>query len=110
VATAGASSIEVSPQRAAELLAAGSVQLVDVGTSEEFAARHIAGARHIVLDDLGAEALTFDRQRPVFFCSGRGEAAAEAARAFREAGFNAAALRGGIEEWASEGFELEGIS
>lgn len=87
-------------------MAAGAVQLVDVGTRSEFDAAHIDGARSIPFDELRKEVMTLDRERPLLFCSGHGETAAIAARTFREAGLTAAALRGGLDEWRIEGLPL----
>jgi len=83
------------------------VQLVDVRTDHEWEAGRIGGARHIVLNDLTESAGEIDRGRTVvFYC--RGDSRSEvAAQAFREAGYDAVALEGGIVGWAEAGLPLE---
>ena len=56
-----AADVDVDPDRAKELIEAGEVQLVDVREPYEWEAGRIAGARHIELERLAAEADSLDR-------------------------------------------------
>jgi rhodanese-related sulfurtransferase len=98
---------DVSPQRAAQLLREGAVQLVDVREPYEHEAGHIAGGRHVELTRLSEEAGSFDRERPVLFYCRVGSRSAMASQAFRAAGFDAYNLQGGLQAWAGAGLPLE---
>ena len=99
--------IEVDPQRAAELIAAGDVQLVDVREPYEVEAGRIAGARHVELERLASQADSIDRGTPVLFYCRLGARSAMAANAFRRAGFEAYSLTGGLTAWHEQGQPLE---
>jgi rhodanese-related sulfurtransferase len=98
---------DVSPQRAAELVREGAVQLVDVREPYEHQAGRIAGARHIELTRLTEEAGSLDRDRPVLFYCRVGNRSAMASQAFRASGFDAYNLEGGLAAWARAGLPLE---
>lgn len=97
---------EVSPARATELVAAGA-QVVDVRQDFEWEAGHIEGAAHIVLETLPTRAEEIDRDRPVVFVCRSGSRSSFATAAFREAGFEAYNLAGGLLDWVDDGREIE---
>jgi rhodanese-related sulfurtransferase len=97
---------EVSPARATELVAAGA-QVVDVRQDYEWEAGHIDGATHIVLEALPSRAEEIDRERPVVFACRSGSRSSFATAAFREAGFEAYNLAGGLLDWVADGREIE---
>lgn len=99
---------ELSPQDAAQLLARGEAQLVDVREPYEHDAGRIAGARHVELGELAAEAETIDRERPVVFYCRVGARSAMAAQAFAASGWDAYNLSGGIVSWVVAGLPIEG--
>jgi rhodanese-related sulfurtransferase len=97
---------ELSPERAAGLIAEGAT-LIDVRRAIEWEAGRLAGARHIEMNELTAAADSIARDRPVlFYCRG-GNRSAMAADAFREAGYDAYNMAGGLQAWADEGRRLE---
>ena len=97
---------ELDPAAAAERVEAGA-QLVDVRQDYEWEAGRIAGARHLEVNDLTANADSIPKDRPVvFYCRG-GSRSGMAAAAFREAGWDAHNMAGGISAWADEGRDLE---
>jgi rhodanese-related sulfurtransferase len=98
---------DIPPQRAAELVREGVVQLVDVREPYEHEAGHIAGARHVELIRLTDEAESIGRERPVLFYCRVGSRSAMATQAFRAAGFDAYNLEGGLVAWAGAGLPLE---
>jgi rhodanese-related sulfurtransferase len=98
---------DYTPQQVAELIREGNIQLIDVRQVEEHEAGRIAGDRLIVLDQLGAEADSIDRDRPVVFYCRSGSRSAMATEAFRGAGFDAHNMLGGLLEWAAAGLPLE---
>jgi hydroxyacylglutathione hydrolase/adenylyltransferase/sulfurtransferase len=97
---------EITPQRAAELLADGA-QMIDVRETYERDAGYIAGSRHIELERLAAAAETVDRAKPVVFQCRLGTRSAMAASAFRTAGYEAYNMRGGILAWVEAGLPIE---
>jgi len=97
---------ELAPERVAELLATGAVELVDVREPYEFEAGHVEGARHVPLERLSEEAASIPHDRPLVFQCRVGARSAMAAQAFRAAGFDAYNLSGGLVEWAAHGLPL----
>ena len=63
--------IEITAQRAAELLAGGAT-VVDVRETYEREAGYIEGTRHIELERLASSAEQIDRTQPVVFLAGSG--------------------------------------
>ena len=98
--------IHLSPQEAAELIEAGA-DVVDVRRDYEWDAGRIAGARHVEVNELTAQADSLPRDRPVlFYCRG-GSRSAMAAEAFRQAGYEAYNVEGGLTAWAEAGRPLD---
>lgn len=97
---------EISPRRAAELVARGA-QLIDVRQDDEHAVGRIEGSQHIELDRLPSEAGAIDRDRPVVFYCRSGSRSALATQAFRAAGYEAHNLTGGLLAWKAGGLPLE---
>jgi hydroxyacylglutathione hydrolase/adenylyltransferase/sulfurtransferase len=102
-----AENLEISPKDVDDRRRAGGIQLVDVREPYEWEAGRIAGARHIELQSVAAQAPTIDRERPVVFYCRVGARSAMAAGAFRRAGYDAYSMAGGIEAWADKGLPLE---
>jgi rhodanese-related sulfurtransferase len=99
--------IDVSVDDVAARQRAGAVQLIDVRETYEWDAGRIAGARHVELADVPAQAATIDRETPVVFYCRVGGRSAMAATAFRQAGYDAYSMDGGIAAWAERGLPLE---
>jgi rhodanese-related sulfurtransferase len=97
---------EITPERAAELIESGAI-LVDVRRPYEWEAGRIPGATHIEINDLAANAEAVPRDRPVVFYCRSGSRSALAAAAFRQAGWQAYNLDGGLFEWMERGHELD---
>ena len=98
---------DLTPQRVAELLEEGAVQVVDVREPYEWDAGRIPGAQHIELERLAGRSSEIDRDRPVVFQCRLGARSAMATAAFRAAGWDAYNLAGGIQAWADAGLGLE---
>ena len=97
---------ELSPERAAELIDAGAV-LIDVRRPYEYEGGRIAGARNIEMNELTAHAEELPRDRPVIFYCRSGNRSGMAVAAFREAGYDAHNIAGGLQAWHAEGRPLE---
>jgi rhodanese-related sulfurtransferase len=99
--------MDVEPERVAELQREGTIQLIDVREDYEWDAGRIAGARHLPVSELTAQAGTIDRETPVVFYCRVGGRSAMAAGAFRRAGYDAYTMTGGMVEWEALGLPLE---
>lgn len=96
----------LAPPQAAELIERGAT-VIDVRRPYEWDGGRLAGARHIEMNELSAAAGSIDRDRPVlFYCRG-GNRSGMAADAFREAGYDAYHLAGGLAAWAEAGRPLD---
>src|SRR6266542_752766 len=93
--------------RAAELLRSGGAEAIDVRRPDEWDAGRIEGARHIEVNALTNEAESIPRDRPVIFYCRSGSRSALAAAAFRQAGWDAYNLDGGLQAWVEQGHELD---
>jgi rhodanese-related sulfurtransferase len=100
--------VDLTPQQAADRLAAGDALLVDVREPYEWEAGRIEGARHVPIPDLAAFAQDLDPERPIVFVCRVGGRSAMAAGAFRRAGFDAYNLAGGVEAWERAGLPFTG--
>jgi rhodanese-related sulfurtransferase len=98
---------DYSPKEVSELLADGSVQLIDVRQAHENEAGRIAGGRLIELGSLSAEVHTIDRDRPLVFYCRSGGRSAMATQAFAEAGYDAHNMAGGLLAWEAAGLPIE---
>jgi rhodanese-related sulfurtransferase len=99
--------IELAPRRVAELMASDEdVQVIDVREPYEHEAGYIEGARHIELERLASQAETIDRERPVIFHCRIGARSAMAAQAFRQAGYDAYTMTGGLTQWVEDGLPI----
>jgi hydroxyacylglutathione hydrolase/adenylyltransferase/sulfurtransferase len=99
--------IEVSTEATAKALVEAEAQVIDVREPYEREAGHVAGTRHIEMQQLPSSAGTIDRDRPVIFQCRVGGRSLMAAQAFRNAGYDAYSMAGGLSRWAEEGRPLE---
>jgi rhodanese-related sulfurtransferase len=99
---------DLSPDQAAELVASGEAELIDVREPYEREAGHIPGSRHVELGSLTERAGELPAERPLVFQCRVGARSAMAAFAFRRAGFDAHNLDGGIVGWAARGLPVDG--
>jgi rhodanese-related sulfurtransferase len=100
---------DLTPQQAADRLAAGDADLVDVREQYEWDAGHIEGARHVPVHELSAVAPTLDPDRPIVLVCRVGGRSAMATDAFRRAGFDAYNLSGGVQAWQQAGLPFDGV-
>ncbi len=98
---------ELPPERLAEMLADGELELIDVRREHEWEAGRIPGARRVEVNDLPAEAKKLDRGRPVVLYCRSGSRSELAADGLLAGGFDAHALAGGITAWAEQDRPLE---
>jgi hydroxyacylglutathione hydrolase/adenylyltransferase/sulfurtransferase len=101
------SGIEVTTEQTARALADAGAQVIDVREPYEREAGHAPGTEHIEMQQLPSSADAIDRDRPVIFQCRVGGRSLMAAQAFRNAGFEAYSMAGGLSQWAEEGRPLE---
>jgi rhodanese-related sulfurtransferase len=106
VADETATATDITPQRALELADSGAF-VIDVRRDYEFDAGHIEGAHRIEMNDLTGSVDAIPRDRAVVFYCRTGNRSGMAAAAFREAGFDAYHVDGGLQEWVDQGLELD---
>jgi sulfur-carrier protein adenylyltransferase/sulfurtransferase len=101
---------EVDPAQARELASNGAV-LIDVRETEEFAAGHIPGAKHVPRGYLESriEGAVPDRSKHLILYCASGNRSAYAARTLTEdLGYeHVESMRGGITLWKDRGYEVE---
>jgi rhodanese-related sulfurtransferase len=97
---------DYTPAQVAELLASGTIQLVDVRERHEHAAGRIDAGKHIELAELSSRAAEIDRDLPVVFYCRSGGRSARATEAFRAAGFDAHNMDGGLLAWNGSGLPI----
>lgn len=98
----------ISPQDAVRLMNHGAA-LLDLRSSEDFAAGHIRGARSLPADRLaeGIDAIKRYKDKPVIVYCDRGVSAAAALRQLAAHGFGkVVSLRGGLNAWRAEQLPL----
>jgi rhodanese-related sulfurtransferase len=103
-----AGGVDLTPQEAADRLAADDALLIDVREPYEYEAGRIEGARHVPFPELSAFAQELDPERPVIFVCRVGGRSAMAAGAFQRAGFDAHNLTGGVVGWERAGLPFTG--
>jgi rhodanese-related sulfurtransferase len=105
--TSAEAQISLPPERVAELLERDEAQVIDVRTDTEWEAGHIPGATHVELDQVSARTDAIEKGKPVVFqCRGGGRSELVAA-AFRESGWDAHNMEGGVRAWHQRGLPLE---
>ena len=99
----------IGPAEAVRLMNSGAL-LVDVRSREQFAAGHIAGARHVPGDTIadGAKALERFKEKPIIAYCESGMTAGAAARHLGRLGFKKVVnLRGGLAAWRQDNLPVE---
>jgi rhodanese-related sulfurtransferase len=97
---------ELDPDRVADLLARGEIELIDVREPYEREAGFIENSRHIELERLASNAESIPRDRQVVFHCRLGARSGMATQAFRAAGWDAWNMTGGITEWVERGLPI----
>ena len=98
-----------SPLQLTQMINRGKTTIVDVRSSEEFAAGHLRDAKHIPLADLGARIGELDKSktRTVVMVCQTGARSDKAARQLQAAGFeDVHSLEGGLAAWTAAGLPV----
>ena len=97
----------LQPNHVAELLKNGHAVLIDIRETDEFARRHVGGARSQPLSSLTGEALKSDvRQSVIFTCRSGMRTAANSDRLAALVAGEAFVLEGGVDGWIAAGLPV----
>lgn len=97
----------VDVAQATEMVREADAVLIDIRQDYEWDAGRLPGATHIEINRLAAEAESLPQNRPVIFYCRTGSRSEMVVTAFREAGFDAYHLGGGMTAWIGEGEPIE---
>ena len=99
----------LTPNAAADLIAATNIDLVDVRDEREYAGGHVAGARNIPLETLRADPERFlSHDKPVLLVCAKGVRSLSAAKLLERLGWAGIYnLDGGTSAWAKAGYPLQ---
>lgn len=85
-------------------------QLIDVRTVDEFKEGHLPGAVNICVtdDNFEKQLIHLDKNKPVYLYCRSGKRSARAAEILKQKGFKEIYdVKGGIQKWQEEGFEIQ---
>lgn len=102
-----ATATSLPPEGVAELLDERGVQVIDVREASEWEIGHVPGATHIEFDHVSAQADEIDKDKPVVFQCRGGSRSDIIAAAFRESGWEAYNMDGGLRAWQERELPLE---
>jgi rhodanese-related sulfurtransferase len=97
---------KLSPLQATQVINQGKTLILDVRSSENFAAGHIRDAKNIPLKELKARVAELDKfkARPVIVVCDKGLQSAKATAQLKKEGYSeAASLLGGLDAWQAQG-------
>ena len=99
----------VTPAAAVQLMNKEKAVVIDVCSAEEYAAGHVAGAKHIPLADLAtAKGLPGNKKLPIVVVCASGQRSAKAAAELRKLGHeNVQSLAGGLKAWREANLPIE---
>ncbi len=98
--------VNVTAQRASEMIRAGEVAVIDVRPVAEWERGHVPGARQLALDEIRANPRALPSEGVLFVCAG-GVRSQTAARIALEQGVQRVySLIGGTLSWTKAGFLL----
>lgn len=94
----------VSTLQATQLLNKGKIQVLDVRTTEDFAAGHLRTAKNIPLKELASRIGELDQSHAVLVVCTSGVQSARGAAQLHQSGFaEVYSLDGGFTQWQSQG-------
>lgn len=100
----------VTPAEAVHLMNREKAAVIDVREATEFAAGHIAGARHVPLAELAEKlpAAVKNKTLPLVLCCASGRRSAAAVAVAKKLGHEkAVSLAGGLKAWREAGLPVE---
>lgn len=105
---------EITVEETQKKMAGGEdVKVVDVREKEEFIEKHITGALNLPRSEYSGKKDSSDdllegitRDTFLVMCCGSGTRSSYMARKFKEGGYNAFNLKGGVKAWQRKGYEI----
>ncbi len=99
--------VNLTPQRANDLIANGEVEVIDVRSQAEWARGHVPGARLLSLEEVRANPGLLPRKGVLFVCAGGVRSQTAARAAFQHGIEHVYSLTGGTLSWIKAGLPLE---
>jgi thiosulfate sulfurtransferase len=103
--SAGTESVGVDEAR--REIARGDAIAVDVRSEEDWSAGHVPGAIHLPDADAEAGSKPLERGARLMVMADDGKSAAQAAEKLSDQGYDAVAVKGGMDDWTSEKFNVQ---
>jgi rhodanese-related sulfurtransferase len=99
----------LTPTMAVQLINKEKAQVIDVCSPAEFAAGHVAGAKNIPLDEIGAgKGLPGNKKLPLVVVCAAGVRSAKAVTQLKAMGYeNVQSLAGGLKAWREANLPIE---
>jgi len=99
---------EVNVDQAYQMYQQADVFVLDVRTQEEWDEYHAPNTTLIPLDQLPARLSEVPKDKEILIVCRSGNRSQEARDILRAAGFNATSMSGGLREWYTRGYPIEG--
>ena len=106
----GAATAGLSPQQAVQMINREKAQVIDVCSTEEFAAGHLIGARHVPLDQLEQQlaGVAKNKSQPLILVCASGMRSKRAVAVAKKLGYEQAhSLTGGLKGWKEANLPVE---
>jgi rhodanese-related sulfurtransferase len=97
----------VQVEEARREIAGGDALAVDVRSEEEWSEGHVPGAIHLPDGDVDAATKPLEQGARLMVIAKDGKLAVRAAKDLNEAGFDAVAVDGGMDDWVSEDYPIQ---
>jgi adenylyltransferase/sulfurtransferase len=98
--------VNVTPQRAHEMITRGEVAVIDVRAAAEWEKGHVPGARLMPLEDVRANPASLPREDVLFVCAGGVRSQTAARVAYQHGVKRVYSLTGGTLSWIKAGLPL----
>jgi rhodanese-related sulfurtransferase len=98
---------KIAVEEARREIAGGDAQAVDVRSEEEWSEGHVPGAIHLPDGDPEAGTKPLEKDARLMVIAKNGKLAVRAAKDLSEAGYDAVAVDGGMDDWVSEDYPIQ---
>jgi rhodanese-related sulfurtransferase len=98
---------KIAVEEARREIAGGDAQAVDVRSEEEWSEGHVPGAIHLPDGDPEAGTKPLEQNARLMVIAKNGKLAVRAAKDLSEAGYDAVAVDGGMDDWVSEDYPIQ---
>jgi len=93
---------QIDQDKAKQMIAAGSLSIIDTRDPGSFAANHIESAQNVTAENVDGFCQSADKAMPVIVYCYKGIGSQSVAKYLDDQGFDAYSLIGGFDEWKCE--------